>query len=192
MTIVSGIPRAGTSLMMRMLNAGGVQVLADRSRPADSHNPYGYFEDERVRRLAHDSSWLGEARGKALKVIYRLLPHLPAGLEYRVIFMQRDLDEIYTSQQDMLETRNDPAASQQRDAIICSLALDLDRVQQWIAKQSNFRFLVIPYAQLVCRPETLVATIAGFLDGGLDVAAMAGAIDPALYRHRRPEATPRS
>jgi hypothetical protein len=179
------MPRSGTSLMMQMLDAGGIPPLTDGRRVADHHNPLGYFEDERARRLAQDSSWLTEARGKAVKIIYRLLPHLPPTLDYRILFMERDLHEVYDSQQDMLESTNDPAAAQNRERVIQALSRDLDTIKQWLPKQSNIRYLQISYVGLLTDPGTLAANIARFLDGGLNQAAMTAAIDPALYRHRR-------
>src|SRR5690349_18862446 len=91
-TVVTGVPRSGTSLMMQMLEAGGISALTDNQRPPDIHNPRGYFEYDLVKRIAQDASWMEAARGKAVKIIYRLLPHLPPEFEYRVVFMDRDLD----------------------------------------------------------------------------------------------------
>src|SRR2546428_1479705 len=101
-TIVSGLPRSGTSMMMRMLDAGGLPVLVDNIRKADDDNPYGYYEFEPVKRLSSDSSWLREARGKAFKMVYALLYELPKDYDYRVIVMQRKMDEIIASQRAML------------------------------------------------------------------------------------------
>lgn len=148
-TVVSGMPRSGTSLMMRMLDAGGIPVLTDGRRPADRHNPHGYFEDERVRRLAADSAWIEEARGKAVKIIYRLLVHLPARLDYRVVFMERDFGEVFDSQQDMLQAAENPAAGQDRERMIRALAADLEDARRWLARQANIRQLDVPYGGLV-------------------------------------------
>ena len=101
--IVSGLPRSGTSLMMQMLQAGGLPILIDKARPPDEHNPRGYFELQKVKHLALDSSWLGESRGKAIKVIVQLIPFLPAGFKYRILFVRRDLREIVRSQERMLQ-----------------------------------------------------------------------------------------
>jgi hypothetical protein len=171
--------------MMRMLDAGGIPALTDRRRAADQHNPGGYFEDDRALRLARDSSWIEEARGKAVKIIYRLLRYLPPRHDYRVLFMERDLHEVYDSQQEMLEERKDPAMAQDRGAIIRALSLDLRAVQQWLSGQPNIRSLPVPYRDLINDANVQVSGIARFLDGDLDEAAMASAIDPALYRHRR-------
>jgi hypothetical protein len=183
-TIVSGMPRSGTSLMMRMLDAGGIPAVSDGRRIADGHNPHGYYEDERAGRLAQDSSWMEEARGQAVKIIYRLLPHLPPRLDYRVLFMDRDLHEVYESQQAMLLSRGDPAAEQDR-TIIGALSRELEDAKQWIARQSNIRYLLVPYAEVIRLPQIASAQVAQFLDGNLDEAAMASVVDPGLYRHRR-------
>ena len=182
-TIVSGMPRSGTSLMMRMLDAGGIPALTDGIRAADLHNPHGYFEDERARRLARDSAWIEEGRGKAVKIIYRLLPHLPSTHDYRILFMVRDLNEIYASQQDMLKARNDPAAAQDR-SMIHVLSQELAAARKWLGMQPNVRYLPVAYAALIGEPSSTISQIVQFLDGGLDEQAMARVIDPALYRHR--------
>ena len=41
-TLVSGLPRSGTSMMMKMLEAGGMPVLVEHLRTADEENPEGY------------------------------------------------------------------------------------------------------------------------------------------------------
>ena len=100
--VVSGLPRSGTSMMMKMLEAGGLTPLTDGQREADEDNLGGYYEFEQVKKMAQDSGWLEEARGKVVKVISRLLYDLPKTYHYRVIFMQRHLDEVLASQQQML------------------------------------------------------------------------------------------
>ena len=108
--IVSGLPRCGTSLMMQMLVQGGFEAVTDHIRAADTDNPRGYYELEKVKKLKEDASWLPETRGKVVKMVSQLLFDLPAGERYRVIFMQRDLDEMLASQEKMLERLNRPAA----------------------------------------------------------------------------------
>jgi hypothetical protein len=180
-TVVSGVPRSGTSMMMRMLQAGGMELVTDGRRTADEHNPYGYFEDERVLRLARDASWVAEARGKAIKVIYRLLEHLPPGLEYRVLYMQRDYLEVFDSQQSMLLARGEPAAEQEKQSIISALGRDEGRLLRWVSEQPNFSVLGVTYA----RAAESAAEIARFLERDLDLAAMAAAFDPCLRRNFR-------
>ena len=102
-TIVSGLPRSGTSLMMQMLESGGLPVLCDGERQADTDNPKGYFEWERIKQLPKDPSLIAEAEGKVVKVISQLILSLPAGHDYRVVFMQRPLPEVLKSQDKMLQ-----------------------------------------------------------------------------------------
>ena len=184
-TIVSGVPRSGTSLAMHMLQAGGIPALADGKRPADEHNPQGYFEYDAVKRLAVDSSWVPLlARGKSLKVIYRLLPHLPPNIGYRVLFMERDWHEVAASQRTMLEARGDSAANQPEAKLIAAMSSEVIAVKAWIVKQPNVRVLAVPYGALLEEPLDWANAISEFLGGGLDVAAMCGVVDARLYTHR--------
>jgi len=171
-------------LMMRMLDAGGIPALTDGHRPPDVHNPGGYFEYDPVKRLAEDSSWLEAARGRAVKVIYRLLPYLPERLDYRVVFMERDLEEVFESQRVMLRARGDPAAGQHEDRLLPALAGELRNAREWLARRPGVRVLAAPYAGVVREPADWSRKVSGFLDGGLDEAAMAAAVDPTLYRQR--------
>src|SRR5258708_1873402 len=99
--VVSGLPRSGTSLMMQMLDHGGVEVVTDNLRAADTDNPKGYYEFEQVKKIARDTSWLSATRGKSFKMVSQLLYHLPPGEAYRIVFMERDLDEMLLSQEKM-------------------------------------------------------------------------------------------
>ena len=105
-TIVSGLPRSGTSLMMRALDKGGINLLTDEIRAPDQDNPKGYYEFEKVKTVKQDSSWVSRAKGKAVKMVYRLLYDLPKKFSYRIVFMQRDLKEILVSQKKMLQRKN--------------------------------------------------------------------------------------
>src|SRR5512136_2813877 len=107
--VVSGLPRSGTSMLMKMLEAGGLTLVTDGQRTADEDNPKGYYEVERVKDLANetDRAWLNAARGKGIKVISYLLKSLPADLNYKVLFIRRDLDEILASQKKMLARRGE-------------------------------------------------------------------------------------
>ena len=184
-TVVSGMPRSGTSLLMQMLRAGGISVLTDGIRLADAHNPLGYLEYEPVKRLAADSSWVAGARGHAVKIVYRLLEYLPPSVRYRVLFAERDLREVFASQRDMLLARGDAAAEQEESEMIAALAAETARVEQWMASREGMDVLNVPYAGLIAAPREWAARIAAFLGRGLDVDAMAAAVDPALHRHRR-------
>jgi hypothetical protein len=173
-------------MMMHMLQAGGIPALSDGLRPADRHNPHGYFEYEPVKRLAQDSSWLEGARGKAVKVIYRLLVHLPPQVGYRVIFMRRNLTEVFQSQSDMLRATDVGTAGQDRDRLIPALAAELRSAREWLAKRPEIPVMDVPYAGVVRDPAKWSHSVAEFLGGNLDEPAMAAVVDAALYRHREP------
>jgi len=181
-TIVSGLPRSGTSLMMQMLAGGGVQVVTDHLRPPDADNPRGYYEFEKVKQIKQDASWLPEMRGKALKVVSPLLYELPLGERYRIIFMERDLDEILVSQEKMLARRG--RSPPPREVLKRSYTLHLRRLRQWLGRQPHMRVLRVSYHQLISQPGREANRVCEFLGGKPDADAMAASVDPALYRSK--------
>ena len=188
-TVVSGLPRSGTSLMMQTLAAGGIPPLTDATRLADASNPRGYLELEAVKRLKMDRSWLPQARGKAVKVIHLLLPELAGagaeGLAYRVVMMRRPVAEVVASQRAML-ARQGKASAAVPDAQLEKLFADqLARTERWLEGRSEFAVCAVDYPELVARPAETAARLNAFLGGSLDEAAMARAVDPALYREKR-------
>jgi hypothetical protein len=181
--IVSGLPRSGTSLMMQMLDRGGIEVLTDNIRTADTDNPRGYYEFEQVKKIKEDQSWLAESRGKAFKMVSQLLYELPANEHYAIVFMERDLDEMLISQEKMLERLNRPAAP--REMIRASFIKHLDRLRTWLAEQKNMRVFYLRYSELVAEPEQHAARVSEFLGGRANVQNMAQSVDPSLYRNRK-------
>jgi hypothetical protein len=181
--IVSGLPRSGTSLMMQMLDNGGVPVVTDHIRRADQDNPRGYYEYERVKRIKEDVSWLPESRGKAFKMVSQLLYELPASERYGIIFMERDLDEMLISQEKMLARLNKPSAP--RAAIERAFREHLRKVRGWLAEQANIEVLSVSYNNLVERPEEEAERVSAFLGGNADKESMSKTVDPLLYRNRK-------
>lgn len=181
-TIVSGLPRSGTSLMMQMLDRGGMVVLTDGVRAADVDNPRGYLELEKVKRIREDASWLPEARGKVFKMVSQLLYELPSSESYRVLFMQRSLEEILASQDRMLERLGRKAVP--RSEMVPSYSLHLEKLAAWLARQPNFQVLYVSYHDLVANPESEAGRVRSFLACPLDVRQMAVAVDAGLYRNR--------
>jgi hypothetical protein len=186
-TIVSGLPRSGTSLMMQMLAAGGLPALTDHIREADEDNPHGYLEFERAKQSKQDAGWLDDAHGKAVKMVHLLLLDLPLDRQYRVIFMRRDLREVLASQRRMLERSNRAGAQLSDEALAKVFAEQVERVLHWLRGQPNFIVLEVLYSDLVAAPAEHAHQINTFLGGGLNEAAMALAVDPALYRNRTPD-----
>jgi hypothetical protein len=187
-TVVSGLPRSGTSLMMRMLEAGGLPPLTDGLRAADEDNPRGYYEFERVKQLSKgDRAWMDEARGRAVKVISALLEHLPAGHEYRVLFMRRRMEEVLASQRRMLIRRGERADAASDAAMAALFDKHVQRITAWLGSRADIRSLDVDYAALLADPAAGAERVAAFLGGGLDTARMAAAVDPSLYRQRAAE-----
>jgi hypothetical protein len=182
-TIVSGLPRSGTSLMMQMLEAGGMEPLTDGVRAADDDNPRGYYEFEAVKTTRQDPSWLASASGRAVKMVHVLLHDLPPEHRYRVVFMKRELDEVVRSQRVMLE-RAGTAAKLPDAQLRAVYASQYRKMQEWLEEQPNFEVLWVDYNALIEDPAPAVEAIGAFLGGGLDHAAMRAVIDPDLYRQR--------
>lgn len=183
--VVSGLPRTGTSLMMKMLAAGGIPALTDHIRAADLDNPNGYFEYERVKKLPEgDFEWLSLAHGKVVKVISALLQYLPGEHRYRVVFMRRRLTEVLQSQRLML-VNNGLFQDGKSDAEILALyEKHLLRLEMWLATQPNFETLFIDYNMLVENPQPVIHEVRSFLGTHLSDAEMLKAVDPTLYRQR--------
>ena len=185
-TVVSGLPRSGTSMMMTMLEAGGIAPLTDKIRTADDDNPKGYFEFERVKKMPDgDTAWVGDAQGKAVKVIAALLEYLPHEYTYKVLFMRRSMDEILASQKQML-IRSDKPTDEISDEKLAELySKHLAKVESWVSQQSNIKVLDVDYNDLMQNADPYLAKIQQFLGVEMDTKEMSGVVDPALYRQRK-------
>ena len=185
MTVVSGVPRSGTSLGMQMLAAGGLPVLRDDARPPDADNPRGYYEYEPVKRLAACSSWIAGARGRAVKVIHLLVPKLPSAIAYRVVLMRRPLAEVIASQDAMLARRGGaPEDALPAGRLAEVYEAQLGELRAWVGAARERALLELDFHALLADPGAGAAALDDFLGGGLDRAAMAAAVDPALRRQR--------
>lgn len=179
--VVSGLPRSGTSLMMQMLEAGSVSILTDHARQQDTNNPRGYYEYEPVKHLYRgEYRWLKDAQGKAVKVIAPLLPYLPNDYAYKVILMQRDMDEILDSQYTMLTRLNQSTEHFNAYRLREEYRQQLERAQWWTDEQ-----ITVDYNQLMVNPQAVIPRLCVFLNLRLDQPAMHAVIDPTLYRSRR-------
>jgi hypothetical protein len=185
--VVSGLPRSGTSMGMRMLQAGGIPIVADDRRVADEANPHGYFELELVKQLGEkggDTSWLPQARGKAVKVVSYLLTWLPEVYDYRVLFMERDLDEVVASQGKLLALRGEPIQASADEATRDLFRTHLEQVNRLLASRRCFMTLRVQHREVIEQPFREAQRIARFLGASLDTDKMAAAVDRTLYRNR--------
>ncbi len=182
--VVSGLPRSGTSMMMQMLEAGGIAPFADFERQADDDNPKGYYELEAIKKLKTQPEVLKDAPGKVVKVIHMLLADLPDEYQYKVLFMRRALDEVVASQRKMLERSGKKGAALSADALSKVFQGQLTKVDAWLRSRPNIDVMDIQHRSLIQGPATIAQEVNTFLGGGLDAEAMAAVIDPSLYRNR--------
>lgn len=184
--IVSGLPRSGTSMMMKMLEQGGLEIVTDEIREADEDNPKGYYEFERVKKLPDgDTDWLPQTAGKVVKIISALLLHLPDDYEYKVLFMRRQIEEILDSQRRMLIRRGEPTDRVDDGEMAQMFEKHLRKVYAWMDEQSNVMAMDVDYNEILRGdPMPIIRQINDFLGGDLDEQAMASVIDPNLYRQR--------
>ena len=184
--VVSGLPRSGTSMMMKMLEAGGQPIMTDNLREADANNPNGYYEFERVKELPNgDSGWLPEAGGKVVKIVTGLIMELPSGYKYRVIFMQRAMKEVLSSQKKMLGRLGKDDDKVEDEKMKKIYQEHLKQVNAWIVKQPNIEVLYVNYNTMLGNPLESLQKVNEFLGGEMDVNIMAGVVNKELYRERR-------
>ncbi len=182
--IVSGLPRSGTSMMMEMLEKGGLEVLTDKKRQPDEDNPKGYYEFERVKKLPDDTGWLENAKGKAVKVLGELIKYLPDDHRYKVVFMERELDEVIESQEKMLKRKGkdgDDLSKEELKQILKDYRVILKRN---IRSHPNMDVIYLSYNDIMSYPETVLESVSAFLGGSLDVKKMLAVVDEELYRNR--------
>lgn len=184
--VVSGLPRSGTSMIMQMLAAGGLPVLTDGLRQADLDNPRGYFEYEPVRNLHQDGKWLKEAKGKAVKIVAPLLPYLPAGFGYRVIFIERQLDEVLESQSQMLIRRGDKVQDTpaRRARLKEEYSRQVQKMRSSLQRRPETRVLFLNRDELLKNPKAASEAMNRFLGGSYATSRMAAEVDPSLHRQR--------
>lgn len=183
-TIVSGLPRSGTSMMMKILSEGGLLPVTDELRTADEDNPEGYYELETVKQMAAGNvAWVAEAGGKVVKVISALLEYLPSEYSYKVIFMEREINEILASQRKMLARRNKESSIDDAE-MEAQFRKHLAVVKPWLARQPNMDVKYVSYNALMSTPEPLCRQVRDFIGLDLDLTKMLSVPSKELYRNR--------
>ncbi len=182
--VVSGLPRSGTSLMMQMLDAGGVPVFTDKQRTADESNPRGYYEHEAVKKLRKDKKWLSNATGKSVKIISHLLPLLPAKYTYKIIVMVRDLTEVVQSQHKMLVRLGKKKEDTYPARLEMNFKNQILKADDWLKSNYNAAYLYINYKEVIENPGKAAKKVQQFLGMKLDVKKMEAVVDKSLYREK--------
>ena len=183
-TVVSGLPRSGTSLMMQMLVAGGLPALTDGLRAADENNPKGYFEWEPAKKLKQDPKAIAAGEGKVVKIISALLPQLPDGHEYRVLFMLRPLEEVVASQNKMLERLGRAVPNTPMNSVIAAFEKHLRDIENWLSTKPDLRVLWVQHAEVLKNAEAEAFRIAEFVGHSLDITNMARQVERSLHREK--------
>lgn len=182
--VVSGLPRSGTSMMMQMLDKAGMEIFSDGVRQPDENNPKGYYEHELVKAITKNKTWLGEAQGKVVKIISHLLFELPAQYHYKIVFMERNVDEVLQSQHKMLVRDGKAKEGAINLKLVNAYKQNLDRVQKWAAQQEYVDIIYVSHAKLVEDPKAELARLNEFLGGGLNIDSMAAVVDKSLHREK--------
>jgi hypothetical protein len=189
-TVVSGLPRSGTSLMMQMLAAGGLEPLTDGQRAADASNPRGYFEWEKVKTLPQQPDCIAEAEGKAVKVISSLLPSLPGAFHYKVIFLERSLTEVVASQACMIQKLGAPAPALTPEAMERALHAHLKQLKAALRSRREMSILWVEHQDVLRDPQRVCEGLQSFLAVALNLPAMIAQVDSSLYRQREANLLP--
>lgn len=182
--VVSGLPRSGTSMLMQMLVAGGLEALTDERRIADQDNPAGYFEYDRVKTLQRDNEWLNEARGKVVKIVVPLVAFLPPDLPYRIVFMLRELEEVVKSQTTMLQRLNNQGARMPPEMLARQFELLLEKTRATLESTYGDNIIFVEHRRCLEATPEVVAELRQFLGKHLDAEKMEHAVNPALYRNK--------
>jgi hypothetical protein len=175
-------------MMMKMLAEGGLEVVSDAIRTADEDNPNGYFEMEPVKKLSEgNTQWLAQAGGKVVKIISSLLEYLPPEYHYKIIFMERELQEVLASQQKMLKNRQEN--SQVLDTeLSAQFETHLALIKYWLARQPNMEVIYISYNRMLGEPRIYCERVTDFVGLPLNMEKMLAIPNPALYRNRSKKA----
>ncbi len=183
-TIVSGLPRSGTSMMMEMLEKGGITPLTDKVRRPDEDNPKGYYEYERVKALPEDTGWLEEAKGRSVKVLGEQIKHVPEGYDYKVVFMERDLDEMIESQTKMLKRKGKDPDDISKEELKKTFKDYRKILKQQIASHPGMDVIYVSYNDMISNPELVIESVSAFFDRKLNTTEMLSVVDEDLYRNR--------
>jgi hypothetical protein len=185
--IVSGLPRCGTSMMMQMLEAGGMPIVTDRIRKADEDNPRGYYEFEKVKQIKEDSSWLAECHGKVFKMVSALLYHLPENKKYKVIFMKRNMAEMLASQKAMLKRQGQNGGDVSDEEMGQKFNQHLIKMQDWLKAQQHIDVLYISFNETIQNPTENAGLVNQFLGNRLNEEKMANVVSASLHRQKKEE-----
>ncbi len=183
--VVSGLPRSGTSMVMQMLEKGGLPIFTDKERKADENNPKGYYEHEAVKNLERNHKFLEGATDKVVKVVANLLPSLPPKFNYKVVFIERDLDEVLASQRKMLHRLGKKTQDEvYPTGLMSAFERQLIKAKQWADRQPNVEVLYLQHAEVLSQPFMTAMQLHEFFNNELLPELMAQVPEEALHREK--------
>lgn len=182
--IVSGLERSGTSMMMQMLAAGEIPVAYTDSRKADMHNPRGYFELEGgkiINSLMKGIFPMEMYKGKFIKITAYGLSYLPTECTYKIIYMERNLEEVLDSMEKMSQI-----IDQNREETKQSFMKLNEKVKKEITSKNNIAVLFVNYNEMLKDPQPNIEKICQFIGPyEYNREKMISVVDTHLYRQRR-------
>ena len=181
--IVSGLERSGTSMMMQMLEAGGVPIAYSESRKPDAHNPKGYYELEGgkiINRLMQGTFPFESYKGIFVKITAYGLSYLPPGF-FKIIYMERNLDEVLASMEKMVQITDES-----REETKSSFKKLNEKIIRGLQMKDNTDVLLVNYNDILRDPQIYIEKICQFIGPyHYDIQKMIAIIDNTLYRQRR-------
>jgi len=178
-TIVTGLPRSGTSLMMQLLNKSSLEILSDGIRQKDISNPEGYYELEAVKGIVRDNSFLKDATGKVVKIVAPLPVYLDKSLDYRIVFMRREIEEVLRSQEKMLN--KDQTSEREKFRTIYEMHL---KKTYHFFESNSIPYIDIQYKQLLNESEQELKRLIDFLELSTPIEKLLSVIKVDLYRNK--------
>lgn len=209
--IVSGSPRSGTSLMMQILETGGVPLYYDDTKPPDQSNPYGYFEKHEMFYFSadprYDSPFLSLCQNKGVKILPpTVLPTLVQNLNGRdclvkIVFMLRDETEVANSyitmveQAGKLDVPGSPFYGKTREQAMAQfIEMRRANIQSTLdffnSPDNTADVLLVDHNNLMLNPLAAVTEVSQFIksdlpDYEMNPDSMATIVDLELYRQRQ-------
>lgn len=158
---------------------GGAPVAFDEGRKPDENNPLGYFELEGgriIKKLMERKFDFKKYDNKFIKITAYGLKFLPKG-KYKIIYMVRNMDEIFKSMEKMAGT---PLSENEKIALTKLNGISLKLLES----RKDIDFIVVKYNDVIKNPKEEIKRVNNFLGGILDINSAVEAVEKKLYRNR--------
>ena len=183
-TVVTGLPRSGTTMLMRMLEAGGVPLYYDNSRPM-------FFEENGRQCISYnamlretekspdlrdgESEWLNECYGKAVKILNPAKVMIPKGHKYNFIWCSRRVKDLVRSQFKWWQAIGKPRTDDPQRTI-ASAEIARSEGLAALKKYPKSRLMVVEFKDAITKPRAVAIRLARWLGRDMDTEAMAAVV----------------